>query len=198
MAPKEDKTHFWDTIKSCTWWGKGKAVAGVVGKYGCEAGFELHGTEEKRGWTRRVIKRHGNLFYISCGNSILTLSYKPAGLHWICLSLVAGHDSDMGSWLSDQCTVTAIFHPPPALILSGVQSSKKPYFVSGKDPVKRKVVLLKLQIKSKCSNPNDSEWQFSFFFLEINFFVSFYIKTKTNELETQKSNIFICKEVFKI
>lgn len=29
--------------------GKGKAVAGVVGKYGCEAGFELHGTEEKRG-----------------------------------------------------------------------------------------------------------------------------------------------------
>lgn len=147
----------------------GWQMGGVVVKYGCETGFEFHGTEERMGWTRRVMMRYGSLYYILWGNFILSVSYKPAGLHSICLSMVAGHDSDMGSELSEQCMIMALFHPPPALILSRAGSPKKAYFVFGKDPVKRRIVFVKLQIKSKCSNPADSEWQFSFFSLEINF-----------------------------
>lgn len=101
------------------------------------------------------------------------LSYQPAGHHLTCLSLVAGHDSDMGSELSDQCMIMAIFHQAPGLTLSRVGSLKKAYFVFGKDPVRSKMVFLKLQIKPKCSNPTDPEWQFTFFSLKINLFWQF-------------------------
>lgn len=123
VSPKEDKTQFWDTIRSCSWVEKRRPQEVQWENLGCETRFGSHRTEERNRWSRRVTGIWKPVLYFR-GNFILTLSYNPAGLHLICSSTVAdsGHASDAGSQFSVQRMITAIFNRPPALVPSTVAS----------------------------------------------------------------------------